>query len=145
MISRLIGLAAVPVFELANALADTPTYDVRLISEAGGAVRNSGGVSVQTEALAPSRYDTILVVGGASRLSVGPATIDFLRSAADTSRRVTATCTGAFILAAAGLLDGKRATTHWQYAVALRQRHPRVPWRKTASSSRTAWSGPPPE
>jgi transcriptional regulator GlxA family with amidase domain len=52
--------------------------------------------------------------------------IDFLRSATDTSRRVTATCTGAFVLAAAGLLEGKRATTHWQYAPALRQRYPRV-------------------
>jgi transcriptional regulator GlxA family with amidase domain len=123
---QLISLAAVPVFELANALGVTPIYDVRLISEAGGAVRSSGGVSVQTEALGEPRYDTILVVGGASRLPVGPAMIDFLRSAAGASRRVTATCTGAFILAAAGLLDGKRATTHWQYAVALRQRYPHV-------------------
>jgi len=39
---------------------------------------------------------------------------------------MTATCTGAFVLAAAGLLDGNRATTHWQYAVALRQLYPRV-------------------
>jgi len=123
---QLISLAAVPVFELANALAKTPIYDVRLIYEAGGAVRSSGGVSVQTEALGQPRYDTILVVGGASQLPVGPAMIDFLRSAAGTSRRVTATCTGAFVLAAAGLLEGKRATTHWQYAAALRQRHPRV-------------------
>lgn len=123
---QLISLAAVPVFELANALAETPIYNARLISEAGGAVRSSGGVSVQTEALGTQRYDTILVVGGASRLPVGRAMIDFLRSAAGTSRRVTATCTGAFVLAAAGLLEGKRATTHWQYADALRQRHPRV-------------------
>ena len=123
---QLISLAAVPVFELANALQETPIYDLRLISEPGGAVRSSGGVSVQTEALGQPRYDTILVVGGASRLSVSPAMIDFLRSAASTSRRVTATCTGAFLLAAAGLLDGKRATTHWQYALALRQDYPRV-------------------
>ena len=123
---QLISLAAVPVFELANALQETPIYDLRLISEPGGAVRSSGGVSVQTEGLGQPRYDTILVVGGASRLSVSPAMIDFIKSAASTSRRVTATCTGAFVLAAAGLLDGKRATTHWQYAVALRQDYPRV-------------------
>jgi transcriptional regulator GlxA family with amidase domain len=123
---QLISLAAVPVFELANALRETPFYDVRLISEAGGAVRSSGGVSVQTEALGQPRYDTILVVGGASRLHIGPAVIDFIRSAASATRRVTATCTGAFVLAAAGLLEGKRATTHWQYAVALRQRYPGV-------------------
>ena len=61
---QLISLAAVPVFELANALRKTPVYDVRLISEAGGAMLSSGGVSVQTEALGQQRYDTILVVGG---------------------------------------------------------------------------------
>ena len=123
---QLISLAAVPVFELANALRETPIYDVRLISEAGGAVRSSGGVSVQTEAMGQAGFDTILVVGGASRLPVGSAMVDFIKSAATTSRRVTATCTGAFVLAAAGLLDGKRATTHWQYAVSLRQGFPHV-------------------
>jgi transcriptional regulator GlxA family with amidase domain len=123
---QLISLAAVPVFELANALGERPVYNVRLLSEAGGAVRSSGGVSIQTEAMEQPRFDTILVVGGASRLPVGPTMIDFLRSAAGASRRVTATCTGAFVLAAAGLLDGKRATTHWQYAIALRQRYPRI-------------------
>jgi transcriptional regulator GlxA family with amidase domain len=123
---QLISLAGAPVFELANALREAPIYDVRLISEIGGEVRSSGGVSVQTEGLEQPRFDTILVAGGASRLPIGPAMIDFIKSAASTSRRVTATCTGAFVLAAAGLLDGKRATTHWQYAVALRQDYPRV-------------------
>jgi transcriptional regulator GlxA family with amidase domain len=123
---QLISLAAVPVFELANAFRSAPIYDVRLISEIGGEVRSSGGVSVQTEGLEQPRFDTILVAGGASRLPIGPAMIDFIKSAASTSRRVTATCTGAFVLAAAGLLDGKRATTHWQYAVALRKDYPRV-------------------
>jgi transcriptional regulator GlxA family with amidase domain len=123
---QLISLAAAPVFELANASRETAIYDVRLISEAGGAIYSSVGVSVQTEALEPTQFDTILVVGGASSLPVGPTLVEFVRSAAGSARRVTATCTGAFVLAAAGLLDGKRATTHWQFATSLRQHYPRV-------------------
>ena len=61
-----------------NAL-QTAIKNYENLAEAGGAVRSSGGVSVQTEALGEPRYDTVLVVGGASRLPVGPAMIDFLR------------------------------------------------------------------
>ena len=63
------------------------------------------------------------------RTAVEPATpglIDFVRRAMDTSRRVAAPCTGAFVLAQAGVLDGRRATTHWMFARDLAARFPEI-------------------
>ena len=67
------------------------------------------------------------MVGGSAVVgSVTPGVIKFLRQALERSRRVAATCTGAFVLAEAGLLDGRRATTHWQRARELQARFPKV-------------------
>src|SRR4051812_14706721 len=81
-------------------------------------------------ALAGTRgaIDTLIVAGG---LGVGRASEDeaFMReiaAAAGRSRRVASVCTGSFLLAAAGLLDGRRATTHWASAARLAERHPAV-------------------
>ena len=123
---QLISLAAASVFELANTLQAAPVYERAACLRSGGHDTQLGRGEVQMEPLGQPCFDTILVVGGAGRLPASPAMVDFIRSAAGTSRRVTATCTGAFLLAAAGLLNGRRATTNWQYAVALRQRHPHL-------------------
>jgi transcriptional regulator GlxA family with amidase domain len=76
----------------------------------------------------PPRHDTLVVAGGAgARRAIGdPAIVDWIARASKRARRTTSICTGSYLLAAAGLLDGRRATTHWDYCVALAQRYPAV-------------------
>jgi transcriptional regulator GlxA family with amidase domain len=71
--------------------------------------------------------DTIVVPGIGDRAwPLPPAPVDALRAAAEGGARVASICTGAFVLAAAGLLDGRRATTHWRYAALLTREFPAV-------------------
>ena len=71
-------------------------------------------------------FDTVLVVGNNDVEPVSSGLIDFLREVAPRSRRIGSTCTGAFILAEAGLLDGRRATTHWFHARDFQRAFPNV-------------------
>ena len=73
-----------------------------------------------------------------------PELLRLLDRFAARARRVAGLCTGAFVLADAGLLDGRRATTHWYWADALQQRRPQAQVEPTASTSPTGRSGHPP-
>lgn len=122
----LISFAAISVFELANVLTDTPVYDLHILSETGGQIRTSVGVSVETEPFLITDFDTLIVGGGMTVEPSTPALLDFLRQAPSRCRRVAAICVGAFVLAEAGLLDHRRATTHWFYAREMQARFAKV-------------------
>jgi transcriptional regulator GlxA family with amidase domain len=123
---QMMNLSVLTVFEFANRVADAPLYDLVLLSEEGGPVQGSAGFSVTTQKFDDSAFDTLLVVGDNDALTSPPAVIEFLRRSAPVVRRIGSTCTGAFNLAEAGLLAGRRATTHWYFADKMRRDHPDV-------------------
>jgi transcriptional regulator GlxA family with amidase domain len=125
---QMMSLAALTAFEIANLPPSGPCYDVRLLSEFGGLVRSSGGFTVATEPFGDPAFDTV-IVGSITAFDMPPSSdgvISFVRTASGKSRRTASICSGAFVLAEAGLLDGRRATMHWAHASGFRARFPNV-------------------
>ena len=121
-----MNLGVVAVLETANFTAPHPLYEIVLLSEAGGLVRSSAGFSVDTQAFDRSKFDTLLVVGDNEATVAPPSLVAFLQKAAKRCRRIGATCTGAFNLAQAGILDGRKATTHWRFASRLQREYSKI-------------------
>ncbi len=115
------------VFEAAGRVG--APYAIALASILGGPVRSSSGIVVQTETWMGSASTDTLIVPGAGHRSGLTSDSAFLRGIRDSvtdGRRVASVCTGAFLLAAAGVLDGRRAATHWMAVADLRREYPAV-------------------
>lgn len=122
--------AAGPVaaFEMANRyVADA--YRVTLVSRSGGLIKSSSGIELMTAPFAGvGAVDTLLVVGGEGVLQAAECatSLAFIGQGSRQARRLASVCSGALLLAAAGLLDGRKATTHWRWSTEFARRFPAV-------------------
>jgi len=123
---QVLSFAPLAVFEVANGTLGEPLYEAQVVSEYGGRVPNSFGMEVDTVPLAANHWDTLLIGAAADIVPASPGLLPLLRTAAATTRRIASICVGAFTLGEAGLLDGRRATTHWAYANLLQKRFPKA-------------------
>ncbi|MFI8933398.1 GlxA family transcriptional regulator [Streptomyces sp. NPDC053474] len=118
----------VEVFGGATGPTGDPAYRVCTASLDGAPVRTSSGLTLvpdHTLADAPAPH-TLLVPGGIGTRPDGPDLVDWVRTHGPRAERLVSVCTGAIVLARAGLLDGRRATTHWAYCDKLARDHPAV-------------------
>ncbi|MBA3489487.1 MAG: DJ-1/PfpI family protein, partial [Longispora sp.] len=120
------------VFDTANRLLSDPEagYRIEFVSPSAPLVRTSSGVVIQTEPLKVDQepIDTLVVPGGwgLEDALADQTLVTWISQAAARSRRITSVCGGAFLLAEAELLAGRRATTHWAYCSELARRYPDV-------------------
>lgn len=117
------------VFASANEVSGQPLYSVALVAEQP-TIRSHAGIMLGCEVLTPTRPspDTAIIVGGrgVNAACTRPALTTWARHCAQQSRRLASVCSGAFLLAEAGLLTGRRAVTHWHRCDEFAQRFPQV-------------------
>ena len=120
---------AVEVFSLERPELDVDWYRFAACAESRGTVRAAGGISVQVpHGLAMLARAGTIIIPGWQGVDVAPSPMLLRRLVAAHERgaRIATICSGVFVLAATGLLDGKAATTHWRYAEVLQQRYPKI-------------------
>jgi transcriptional regulator GlxA family with amidase domain len=105
-------------------------YATRVVSQGGRRVTASAGLEFAADSLSPfgAALDTLMVAGGGGveAAAADPVLVDWVRQRARDARRTASVCTGAFLLAASGVLDGRRAVTHWSFCAELAGRFPAV-------------------
>jgi transcriptional regulator GlxA family with amidase domain len=122
------------VFASANDLVleagGRPPYDLQVVAQSGVQVTASAGLKLSTRPLplASAAVDTLMVAGGqgVEAAAADPVIVEWVQARAKRARRVASVCTGAFLLAASGLLDERRAVTHWSFCAELARRFPKV-------------------
>jgi transcriptional regulator GlxA family with amidase domain len=121
--------AAGPIaaFEIAGRFAES-LYGIEVLAAEAGAVASSSGVRMAAAALGDDAYDTIVISGGDGTRALPELAriVAWLKRAAPAARRIASVCSGAYLLAEAGLLDGKRATTHWGRSDDFARRYPKI-------------------
>jgi transcriptional regulator GlxA family with amidase domain len=130
--AELVGISCVSTgLDVANRVGAQPPYRVRLVSLGGRAIRCDSGLELRAQARLEDpveELDTLIVSGGLRQDAAAddPRLVDHVRRLAGKARRIASVCTGATVLAEAGLLDGRPVATHWAYAPALAERYPGI-------------------
>jgi transcriptional regulator GlxA family with amidase domain len=121
-----LSFAPLAAFEAVNTMLGQPRYEPHVVSPGGGVIVNSFGMAIQTERAEDVVLDTVIVGSPPDARRPPDEVVQFLRDSYRKSRRIASVCVGAFILGEAGLLDGRRCTTHWMFGDELKSRFPKA-------------------
>jgi len=138
----MIGVLVFPDFQLLDAAGPISVFEIaarfagqspsiRVMAATPGPVRSSSGVEMLARGLKPSGAITTLIIAGGEGVDAAATcekTLAFVRGVAKRGVRLASVCSGAYMLAEAGLLDGRRATTHWRRTRQFLVRYPDVKW-----------------